>query len=192
MAVRRFRELTLTLSMLVLPTRAAFAQEKMAAEVARPDTAAMVASALSAAPEAITRRATVTDLAGNVLREGTNGFTCVPDDPEIPGDAPMCFDAGWQAWIDAWLNHVDPPAPTEPAFIYALQGGWPASNVDPYAEGPTDDNEWLGTTDPHIAVLVPDASMLEGVSVDPNSGGPWVMWRDTPYAHLMIPAARKR
>ena len=58
MAVRRFRELTLTLSMLVLPTRAAFAQEKLAAEVARPDTAAMVASALSAAAEAITRRAT--------------------------------------------------------------------------------------------------------------------------------------
>jgi hypothetical protein len=39
---------------------------------------------------------------------------------------------------------------------------------------------------------VPDGSMLEGVSTDPKNGGPWVMWRDTPYAHLMIPAAQKK
>ena len=24
---------------------------------------------------------------------------------------------------------------------------------------------------------------------DPHSGGPWVMWRGTPYAHLMVPTA---
>jgi len=41
-------------------------------------------------------------------------------------------------------------------------------------------------------VLVPDASMLDRISSDPDNGGPWVMWRDTPYAHLMIPAARKQ
>ena len=149
-----------------------------------------IASALSAAPDAITAAATVTDLAGNVLREGTSGFTCMPDDPEIPGDGPVCLDAGWQGLIAAWINQEDPPGVDEPAFIYALQGGWPTSNVDPYATGPTEDNEWLGITDPHIAVLFPDASMLEGISADPDSGGPWVMWRGTPYAHLMIPAAR--
>jgi hypothetical protein len=169
MPVRKFLGLTLALSTLILLPRAAFAQEEQAA-----DAAAMIASALSAAPEAITATATITDLDGNVLRQGTSGFTCMPDDPEIPGNGPICLDAGWQA------------------FIYALQGGWPASNVDPYADGPTENNEWLGTPDPHIAVLVPDASMLEGISTDPNNGGPWIMWRDTPYAHLMIPAARKQ
>jgi hypothetical protein len=181
--------LTLTLSTLVLLPQVAFAQE---VDAAQPDAAAMIASALKAAPEAITATATVTDLAGNVLREGTNGFTCMPDDPGVPGDAPICLDAGWQDLISAWMNREEPPVPTEPAFIYALQGGWPTSNVDPYADGPTEDNEWLGITDPHIAVFVPDASMLEGISADPNNGGPWIMWSNTPYAHLMIPAARKQ
>lgn len=189
MAVRKSLILTVALSALVLLPESASAQEEMAAQ---PDAEAMLASALSAAPEAIAATATVTDLSGNVLREGTNGFTCLPDDPAIPGDAPICLDAGWQAFIQAWMNHADPPALKEPAFIYALQGGWPTSNVDPYATGPTEDNVWLGTTDPHIAVLVPDVSTLEGISADPNSGGPWVMWRDTPYVHLMIPAARKQ
>jgi hypothetical protein len=156
------------------------------------DAAAKIASAMSAAPDVITATATIADLNGEVLRAGTNGFTCMPDDPAIPGDAPICLDAGWTAWIDAWMNREEPPAPENPAFIYALQGGWPASNVDPYAQGPTEDNEWLGIPAPHIAVLVPDVAMLEGISTDPDNGGPWIMWRDTPYAHLMIPAARKQ
>jgi hypothetical protein len=29
--------------------------------------------------------------------------------------------------------------------------------------------------------------MLEGITDDPSQGGPWVMWRDTPYAHIMVP-----
>jgi hypothetical protein len=31
--------------------------------------------------------------------------------------------------------------------------------------------------------------MLKGVSSDHTSGGPSVMWGDTPYAHIMIPVA---
>jgi hypothetical protein len=132
MAVPKLPYLPLTLSMLILLPAAALAQEV--------DSAAMIASALSAAPEAITAAATVTDLAGNVLHEGTSGFTCMPDDPDIPGNGPICLDAGWHAFIGAWMNHEEPPALEEPAFIYALQGGWPTSNVDPYATGPTEDN----------------------------------------------------
>jgi hypothetical protein len=179
----------LAIAAFILAPPAALAQE---GEAARPDAEAMIASALTAAPEAITLTATVTDLDGNVLRAGTSGFTCMPDDPGIPGDAPTCLDAGWQAFLAAWIKREEPPDLEELAFIYALQGGWPASNVDTYAEAATEDNEWLGISDPHIAVLVPDDSMLEGISTDPNNGGPWIMWRDTPYAHLMIPAARKR
>ncbi len=39
----------------------------------------------------------------------------------------------------------------------------------------------------HLMMLVPDRSDLEGVSTDHLNGGPWVMWPETPYAHLMIP-----
>jgi hypothetical protein len=36
-------------------------------------------------------------------------------------------------------------------------------------------------------VLVPDLRLLDGVSTDPNNGGPFVMWKGTPYAHIMVP-----
>ena len=26
-----------------------------------------------------------------------------------------------------------------------------------------------------------------GLSTDPKNGGPWVMWKGTPYAHIMAP-----
>ena len=41
-------------------------------------------------------------------------------------------------------------------------------------------------------ILVPDKAMLEGISNDPNSGGPYVMWKDTPYAHIMVPVAPRQ
>ena len=63
----------------------------------------------------------------------------------------------------------------------------PYSNTDPSAEGPTADNEWQETDVPHLMILVPDEKVLEGLPTDPNNGGPWVMWRNTPYVHLMAP-----
>jgi hypothetical protein len=35
-------------------------------------------------------------------------------------------------------------------------------------------------------VIVPK-ELLEGITTDPTTGGPYVMWKDTPYAHIMIP-----
>jgi len=35
-------------------------------------------------------------------------------------------------------------------------------------------------------VIVP-REQLEGITTDPSEGGPYVMWKDTPYAHIMIP-----
>jgi len=40
-------------------------------------------------------------------------------------------------------------------------------------------------------MLIPELSYLESVSTDHLNGGPWVMWPDTPYAHLMIPVASR-
>jgi hypothetical protein len=38
-------------------------------------------------------------------------------------------------------------------------------------------------------VLSADAKTLDMYSTDPKSGGPWVMWKGTPYAHLMVPVS---
>jgi hypothetical protein len=45
---------------------------------------------------------------------------------------------------------------------------------------------------PHIMVVFSDHAMLEGISTDPNNGGPFVMWKGTPYAHVMIPTEPRR
>jgi hypothetical protein len=67
-----------------------------------------------------------------------------------------------------------------------LKGDRGASNTDPYATTATADNHWIHSG-PHLMVLVPDTSTLEGLSTEPNNGGPWVMWKGTPYAHVMVP-----
>ena len=54
----------------------------------------MIADALMAGPRSITERATVMDLEGNVLREGSNGWTCQPG-PNLNGKTSECNDAIW-------------------------------------------------------------------------------------------------
>jgi len=40
---------------------------------------------------------------------------------------------------------------------------------------------------PHIMVIVPGQSHLRGMNTDPITGTPWVMWRRTHLAHIMVP-----
>jgi hypothetical protein len=40
-------------------------------------------------------------------------------------------------------------------------------------------------------IIVPDANMLEGITTDHSKGVPWVMWKGTPYAHIMVPLGRQ-
>jgi hypothetical protein len=60
------------------------------------DKEAMIQSAVAAAPPEIGRGAKVVmvkpDGSVETLREGSNGFTCMPDHPETPGMDPMCAD----------------------------------------------------------------------------------------------------
>src|SRR6185312_3698028 len=74
----------------------------------------LVASAMKAAPKKVAESATIVapDPKGGMrtLRKGTNGFTCMPDNPETPGPDPMCWDKNAGDWIDAYLNHKTPPA----------------------------------------------------------------------------------
>ncbi len=106
--------------------------------------------------------------------------------PELPEQNPMCLGDQWVEWMEAYLNQEEPNI-TQVGLGYMLQGGSPASNLDPYAEGSTGDNQWMDEVKPHLMVLFPDLSMYEGISTDPDNGGPWVMFPDTPYAHIMMP-----
>ena len=179
--MRRFPLLTvLTLTLLGHAT-VALAQEKAAMSASD-----KAAEAVSAGPAELAANAAAVDWDGTVLREGSNGWTCFPDNPEQPGVTPMCLDAQWLKWADAWMNKKNATGVTEIGIAYMLRGGWDASNTDPYATMPADIKDAV-PSGPHLMVITPDPGALDNLPTDYTSGGPWVMWKGTPYAHIMIP-----
>ena len=154
------------------------------------DDAELITSAESAAPAALAANATIhamgEDGAMRILREGTNGWWCMPDDPNTPGADPMCGDANSMEWAMSWLGKTEPPE-GKVGFIYMLTGGTDASNTDPYATEPTEGGDWI-SSGPHVMV-VNAMDMMDGYPEDAvhDTSQPFVMWAGTPYSHLMLP-----
>ncbi len=71
-------------------------------------------------------------------------------------------------------------------IAYMLVGGSDASNDDPFAVAPKPGEPRL-VAPPHVMIVVPDPKQLDTLPTDPHSGGPWVMYKGTPYAHIMVP-----
>lgn len=157
------------------------------AQEAEQDKQAKIESAVSAAPVSVSDKATVQDWDGTVLRKGTNEWTCLPDNPETKGNSPMCLDEQWMKFMEAFQNESTPTY-DRVGFGYMVQGGEPGSNTNPYAKSSEEAEDWSEEPGPpHLMMVVPDKAMLEGMSDDPNNGGPWVMWKDSPLVHVMIP-----
>ena len=151
---------------------------------------ALIRSAVSAAPRAVGGHAAVVAMEADgsmrSLRAGTNGFTCMADNPVTPGPDPMCMDSNAMAWVMAWVQHR-PPAANSVGMMYMLAGGSDGSNTDPYAARPTAGNHWI-STGPHLMVVgAPSLLANYPSSATPDTAQPYVMWAGTPYAHLMIP-----
>ena len=65
----------------------------------------LVAEALSAALPSMAADATVMDWQGNVLKQGSGRYTCMPTAPELLEaglKSPMCMDEAWMKWAHAW------------------------------------------------------------------------------------------
>jgi hypothetical protein len=108
--------------------------------------------------------------------------------PETKGNDPMCLDATWMKWVEAYFAHTAPHITTVGiGYMMASGGAW-GSNTDPYAMTRSADNHW-GHHNPHMMILVPDPAALSGMSTDPDNGGPYVMFQGTPYAHVMAPTS---
>jgi len=149
----------------------------------------IIRKALSAGPPQMAETAMVVGPDGTVLKEGTGKFTCMLTPAEPTGGAPMCADKTWMPWADAWVNNKPYTPSGRLGLAYMLAGDTSnggASNTDPSAMAPTADNEWV-VEGPHIMLIVPDETLLADIPSDPNSGGPYVMWRGTPFAHVMMP-----
>jgi hypothetical protein len=98
------------------------------------------------------------------------------------------MDANAAKWAQAWMGHKAPPTTTA-GVMYMLEGGTDASNTDPYAKRPTEENNWV-ETGPHL-MIVGSKEILTGYpsGAKPDTSAPYVMWGGTPYAHLMVPVA---
>ncbi|HEX6374753.1 MAG TPA: hypothetical protein VFZ91_03430 [Allosphingosinicella sp.] len=152
-----------------------------------------VESAMAAAPASVSRDAAIVqaqpDGSMKTLREGSNGWTCMADNPTTPGPDPMCMDKNAGTWAAAWMGKKTPPTEA-PGVMYMLAGGTDASNTDPYAKAPTEGSDWV-KTGPHLMVVGSKAVLAAYPSgPSPDTKAPYVMWAGTPYAHLMIPVER--
>ena len=168
--------------------------EPKAAETKKPEPKSKewkIQNATSGGPKTISAKATVLDWPEKeggemvVLRKGTNDWTCLVDDPNSPGNDPMCMDKASMDWAGAWMGKKEPKL-TQPGIGYMLQGGSTASNTDPFAKKPLAGQQWQ--KDPAHLMVFPSGKLDAKVyGTDPKSGGPYIMWAGTPYEHLMIP-----
>ena len=146
-------------------------------------TEARIARALKSGPPAIRDGAKVIDMDadGNiiVLREGTNGWTCMPG-VEI-AKADMCADEMGLQWImDAWAGKPK-PTNTSPGLIYMLNGAVQHSYTDPF-----DRTSPLIPIGPHWMIIWPFEAEATGLSTVMRDAGTMIMYAGTPYAHLHI------
>ena len=145
----------------------------------------------AAAPPEIGANATILDWSGDpkdkpvVLRQGTNEWTCFVDIIATPDPDPVCADKTTNEWFAAYMAK-QPPKISTIGVAYMLKGDAGTSETDPWATGPTADNQWH-KQGPHTMVFVPNPKQLDAMSADHTTGAPYVMWKGTPFAHIMMP-----
>jgi hypothetical protein len=85
-----------------------------------------IARAMSAGPDNISTSAQIIDPDAQgkmtVRREGSNGFTCMPRNPKVVGEPPMCVDAASMQWFADAKAHKPKPTNTVPGITYMLAG----------------------------------------------------------------------
>ena len=152
----------------------------------------------TAAPSYIAKDATVLNEKMEMLREGTNGWTCLPVNPRGMSDPengwkdaheamPLCGDAEVFKWISAYLSDEVPDMDYD-GYAWMLHGDMGEDNSTPKVMSKNDAKEghWI-ESGPHLMRMPKDPSSLDGMTTDFNSGAPYVMFSGTPYAHVMYP-----
>ena len=146
---------------------------------------AKIARALSAGPPEVVKGARIvdTDAQGKmtVLREGSNGFTCMPGNPKVVGEPPMCADAASLQWFADFKAHKPKPTNTVPGITYMLAGATQRSDSDPY-----DQTSPAMTIGPHWMIMWPFDPKTSGLPAAYKPTGTFIMWAGTPYAHVHV------
>jgi hypothetical protein len=183
----------LTLSAIVLLANGAYPRGAIDAQKPAPGAVTDVAEtiqvkiarAMSAGPPDVAKSARIidTDVRGQtvVLREGSNGFTCMPGDPHAVGDPPMCSDAAAMQWAADFKAHKAKPTNTAPGIIYMLAGATQRSDTDPH-----DTTSPPIAIGPHWMIIWPFDPKVTGLPATHKPTGAYIMWAGSPYAHLHV------
>ena len=135
--------------------------------------------AMLAAPENVSGKATIMAADGAILKEGTNGWVCMPGSPPNENVNPMCVDPAWQNWLQEYMKAVNGEVyeyDSESASFgvsYMLVGDIAVDNNEPFNQDQSK-GVWVAER-PHLMLLLP-ASMMKDLPTDPYAGGPYVMW----------------
>lgn len=146
------------------------------------ETDMQIAVALSAAPPEIGRDAAVATIERGslrILRSGSSEFTCLPDQPQTPQFDPVCVDGTGLPWAVAWWSGK-PYAGSGVGVGYMLATESPDELRHAQDEG-------AGRLWPHLMILNARALHSAHPSAPVQAGHPFVMWRRSPFAHLMVP-----
>jgi hypothetical protein len=152
---------------------------------ARDSTQGKIARAMSAGPDDIARSARIidTDAEGNtvVLREGSNGFTCMPGNSKVIGEPPMCVDAASLHWFADAKAHKPKPTNTLSGITYMLAGATQRSDSHP-----NDKTSPAITVGPHWMIMSTFDPKTTGLPTTHKPTGAYIMWAGSPYAHLHV------
>src|SRR5579863_10496569 len=146
---------------------------------------ARIVRAMSAGPPEVAKSARIvdTDSKGKtvVLREGTNGFTCMPGNPKVIGQPAMCEDAASMQWAADFAAHKPKPTNTVPGITYMLAGATQRSDSDPY-----DKTSPPITVGPHWMIMWPFDPKASGLPTQHRDTGAYIMGAGSPYAHMHV------
>jgi hypothetical protein len=144
-----------------------------------------IARAMSAGPDNVSQSARIvdTDAQGNqvILREGSNGFTCMPGNPNVVGEPPMCVDAASMQWFADAQAHKPKPTNTVPGITYMLAGATQRSDSDPH-----DTTSPPITVGPHWMIMWPFDPKTTGLPTKHKPAGAYIMFAGSPYAHVHV------
>ena len=158
-----------------------------------------IKNALSAAPAVIAEKATVMDWPadfkgdnphGRILRQGSNGWTCMPDVPGKPQDDPMCADETMMKWMMATFAGKKPNI-DRVGLSYMLLGEAGADQNDISAKKPPEGKDWY-YVGPHIMIVLPDAAKpaLQDINHDISKNEPYVTALRSSSPLWVIPVAK--
>ena len=146
------------------------------------------ALALSAAPVHITKDAGVmiygTDGKLTEVKKSSNGFTCIPTVMNLPYPDPMCMDAASHQWMDDMMSGAPKPTNTVPGVAYMARGGSHYEKDGKVVMGA--EGAKVVQEPHHWMIFWPFDPATTKLPTVPNPSGVYIMFEDSPYAHLMI------